>query len=46
MSNDTKLQDLIRTSLESIRTLVDANTVIGDPINTNGGVTIIPISKI
>jgi len=46
MANDTKLQDLIRTSLENIRTLVDANTVVGNPINTPNGVTIIPISKI
>jgi len=30
MQNESKLQDLVRTSLESIRTLVDANTVIGD----------------
>ncbi len=46
MANETKLQDLIRTSLENIRNLVDANTVIGNPINTDAGVTIIPISKV
>ena len=41
-----KLSEIIRTSLENIRTMVDANTVIGDPINTDSGTTIIPISKI
>ncbi len=41
-----KLQDIIQTSLENIRTMVDANTVIGNPINTESGTTIIPISKI
>ncbi len=46
MQNESKLQDLIRSSLEGIRTLVDANTVIGDPIITEQGVTIIPVSKI
>ena len=46
MANETKLQDIIRTSLENIRNLVDANTVIGNPINTEAGVTIIPISKV
>ena len=46
MANETKLQDIIRTSLENIKSMVDANTVIGDPIVTNAGVTIIPISKI
>ena len=46
MANETKLQDIIRTSLENIRSIVDANTVIGEPINTDAGVTIIPISKV
>lgn len=46
MANENKIQDIIKTSLENIRTMVDANTVIGDPINTNSGTTIIPISKV
>ena len=46
MANENKLQDIIKTSLESIRSMIDANTVIGDPINTDSGTTIIPISKI
>ena len=43
---ENKLQDIIRTSLESIRTLVDANTIIGTPYVTDNNVTIIPVSKI
>ncbi len=46
MSNENKLQDIIKTSLDSLRTMVDGNTVIGDSINTPDGTTIIPISKI
>ena len=46
MMADNKLQDMIRTSLESIRAMVDANTVVGTPINTPSGTTIIPISKV
>lgn len=46
MSNENKLQDIIQTSLENIRSMVDANTVIGNPIPTDSGTTIIPISKI
>jgi len=42
MANENKLQDIIKTSLESIRSMVDANTVIGNPINTESGTTIIP----
>lgn len=43
---ESKLNDMIRTSLENIRDLVDVNTVIGDPIHTENGVTIIPVSKV
>lgn len=43
---ETKISDVIATSLESLRSMVDANTVIGKPISTDCGTTIIPISKI
>lgn len=43
---ETKISDVIATSLENLRTMVDANTVIGNPISTDCGTTIIPISKI
>ena len=46
MANENKLQDIIRTSLESIRSMIDASTVIGDPISTEAGVTIVPVSKV
>lgn len=46
MASENKLQDIIKTSLENIRTMVDADTVIGKPINTESGTTIIPISKV
>ncbi len=44
-TSENKLQDIIQTSLQSIKTLIDANTIIGTPIIANG-TTIIPISKI
>ena len=40
------MNDMISTSLSKIRELVDAQTVIGEPISTNAGTTIIPVSKI
>ena len=46
MANENKIPEIIRSSMESIRSIVDAHTVIGDPIATEGGTTIIPISKI
>lgn len=46
MANENKIEEIIRTSLEKMRTMLDANTVIGTPYITPGGVTIIPVSKI
>ncbi|MBQ8356443.1 MAG: sporulation protein YtfJ [Clostridia bacterium] len=46
MAEENKMQEMIRTSLESIRAMVDANTVVGTPIETPSGTTVIPISKV
>ena len=46
MANENKIEEIIRTSLENMRSMVDANTVIGTPYITPGGVTIIPVSKV
>lgn len=40
------VQELMASALEKMRDLVDSNTVIGTPIHTQDGTTILPISKI
>lgn len=40
------LNDLMRSTMEKIREMVDTNTIVGEPINTPDGVTLIPISKV
>ena len=40
------LEGLMSTSMEKIRDLVDVNTIIGEPITSPDGTTIIPISKV
>ena len=40
------LPNLMGSSIEKIREMVDVNTVIGDAITTPEGVTIIPVSKV
>lgn len=40
------IESLMSTSMESIREMVDVNTVVGDPVKTQDGSTIIPISKV
>lgn len=46
MANENKIPEIIRSSMENIRSMFDANKVVGDPITTPQGTTIIPISKI
>ncbi|MBQ3161681.1 MAG: sporulation protein YtfJ [Oscillospiraceae bacterium] len=43
---DTKVKDLISSSIGKIHELSDANTIIGEPIKIDDNITIIPISKI
>ena len=43
---DSKLSEMISSSRVSIRTIADSGTVVGDPITTNNGTVIIPVSKI
>ncbi len=40
------LEGLMSTSMEKIRELVDVDTIIGKPISSPDGSTIIPISKV
>lgn len=41
-----KLPNMLDNTIAKIREMVDVNSVVGDPITTADGVTIIPISKI
>ena len=40
------LPNMLQDTISKIREMVDVNSVIGDPITTPDGVTIIPVSKI
>ena len=40
------LPDMMGLSMQKIKDMVDVNTIIGDPIQTPEGVTIIPVSKV
>ena len=41
-----KLPNMLDNTIQKIREMVDVNSVIGDPITTPDGVTIIPVSKV
>lgn len=40
------LPNMLNGSISKIREMVDVNSVVGDPITTADGVTIIPVSKV
>lgn len=40
------IETLMKTAMESIKEMVDVNTVVGDPVETPEGSIIIPISKV
>ena len=46
MASENKLQEVVQSTLAQIRNMIDANTVIGTPVETKSGTTIIPISKV
>lgn len=40
------IQGLIETAMKKIKEMVDVDTIVGDPITTADGTTIIPVSKV
>lgn len=40
------IEGLMTTTLESIRDMIDVNTVVGEPIATADGATVVPISRV
>ncbi len=46
MEKKTPLNDLMRSTMDKIHEMVDTNTIVGEPIQTPDGVTLIPISRV
>lgn len=46
MNKNNPLNDLMRSTMEKVREMADTNTIVGEPIVTPDGVTLIPVSKI
>ena len=40
------ISELIQTAMSSMKDMVDVNTVIGDPVQTPDGSTVIPVSRV
>lgn len=44
--SDHPINSLMDTTMKKIKEMIDVNTIIGDPITTPDGTTIIPVSKV
>ena len=44
--NEHPIESLMKTTMESIKEMVDVNTIVGDAVETIDGTTIIPISRV
>lgn len=46
VDNNHPIENLMRSTMENLKEMIDVNTIIGDSIQTNDGTCIIPISKV
>lgn len=46
MENKQPMSEVIKETIDKVKSLADTKTVIGDPITLIDGVTIIPVSKV
>lgn len=44
--SDNKMSEIIRASVEGLKSSFDANTIIGEAITTANGTVVIPVSKL
>ena len=44
--NNHPIHEVLQTTMNKIREMVDANTVVGQPIVTQDGVTLVPVSRL
>ena len=40
------IEGIMSTTLESIRDMIDVNTIVGDAITTADGSTVVPVSRV
>ena len=46
MEKKSPLNDLMRSAMEKVREMANTNAIVGQPITTPDGVTLIPISRV
>ena len=46
MEKNHPIGDLMSTTMQKIREMVDVNTIVGEPVTTPDGVTLVPVSRV
>ena len=46
MEQQNPMSEMMRVSMTKIKEMVDVNTIVGDPISTPDGITLVPVSKV
>lgn len=46
MENSHPIENLMKSTMENIKEMVDVNTIVGDPVESKDGTIIIPLSKV
>ena len=46
MSEQHPIEGLMQTAMESLKSMVDVNTILGDPVETPDGTVVVPVSRV
>lgn len=46
MNEQHPIENLMKTTMENMKDMIDVNTIVGDPVETTNGSVIIPISRV
>ena len=46
MENESSIKEIINNAKQDVRTILDTDTIVGDQIRLDNGITVIPISKV
>ncbi|MEG1537582.1 MAG: GerW family sporulation protein [Clostridiales bacterium] len=46
MTGEHEIEKLMETAMNSIRSMLDVNTIVGDIIESSAGVSVIPVSRV
>lgn len=46
MSEHHAIEGLMQTAMESLKSMVDVNTILGDPVETPDGTVVVPVSRV